>query len=70
MTDVADSGSIEAEKTVINDIRSLLGKNLQGGTLKISDYAPRMAIDPKLLPFPKEPGAEKYGARRDRVEPF
>lgn len=67
---VADSGSIEAEKTVINDVRSLLGKNLQGGTLKVSDFAPRMAIDPAKLPFPAEPKAEKYGVRRDRVEPF
>jgi hypothetical protein len=67
---LANSGAVEAEKTVINDIRSLLGKNLQGGKVAIKDFAPRMAIDPKLLPFPKEAKAQQYGVRKERVEQF
>jgi hypothetical protein len=67
---LANSGSVEAEKNVVNDVRELLGRNLEGGKVAIKDFAPRLAIDPKLLPFPTEPKAEPFGVRRDRVEQY
>lgn len=67
---IANSDDVEAEKTVENDVRRILGLNLQGGTVQVSNYAPRMAIDAKALPFPQEEKAKAYGVRRDRVEQF
>ncbi|GIW72767.1 MAG: hypothetical protein KatS3mg102_2309 [Planctomycetota bacterium] len=67
---IADSSEVEAETTVENDVRRILGLNLQGGTVQVSNYAPRMAIDPQALPFPQAEQAKAYGVRRERVEQF
>ncbi|MBW2703454.1 MAG: hypothetical protein JRF33_21765 [Deltaproteobacteria bacterium] len=66
----ANSGSVRANQTRMNDVRGMLGMNKQGGKVKISNYAPRMGVDLKVLPFPAEPKAKKYGVNRDRVEQF
>jgi hypothetical protein len=61
---------VTAENTVANDIRGLLGMNKQGNKMQIANYAPRMGIDPKKLPFPEDEKAKAYGASPDRVEQF
>lgn len=59
----ADSTGVQAQKTVMNDLRGLLGLNKQGGTVAIANYAPRMGIDPTNLPFPKNEKARAYGVQ-------
>ena len=66
----ANSGSVKAENTVQNDVRGILGLNKKGGKVKIKNYAPRMGINPKSLPFPAEAKAAKYGVNPKRVEQF
>ena len=44
--------------------------NKQGNKMKIANFAPRMGIDPKNLPFPAEEKAKPYGANPERVEQF
>lgn len=61
---VADSSSVEAKKTAMNDMRGLFGMNKDGGTVAISNYAPRVGLDPKKLPFPAEPKAEPFGVHK------
>lgn len=63
----ADVSGVSAKKSVMNDVRALFGANQQGGTVGIKNFAPRMAVDPKSLPFPKEPKAQAYGASKARV---
>jgi hypothetical protein len=66
----ANSNAVSAENTQLNDVRGILGLNKSGGKVKISNYAPRMGIDLKNLPFPAEAKAAKYGVSRARVEQF
>ena len=66
----ANSASVSAQNTVLNDVRGLLGMNKQGNKMKIANFAPRMGIDPKNLPFPAEEKAKPYGANPERVEQF
>jgi hypothetical protein len=61
---VADSSSVEAKKTVMNALRGLFGMNKEGGPVAISNFAPRVGLDPRKLPFPEEPKAAAYGATR------
>jgi hypothetical protein len=67
---VVDSNAITAEKTWVNDVRSLFGMNLQGGTAAISNFAPRMGVDLKQLPFPRNPAAKSFGVSVARVEQY
>lgn len=67
---VVDSNSITAEKTWVNDVRSMFGQNLQGGTAAISNFAPRMGVDLKQLPFPRNAAAKAFGVSVARVEQF
>lgn len=66
----ANSTSVTAQNTVLNDIRGLFGMNKQGGKLKISNFAPRMGLDLKNLPFVGEERARQYGVSPERVEQF
>ena len=66
----ANSNDVSAGKTVMNDLRSLLGKNLQGGKLAVKNYAPRTVIDQANLPFPQEAKAKAFGVNPERVEQF
>jgi hypothetical protein len=66
----ANSSSVEAEKSTLNDVRSILGMSQKGGKVQISNFAPRMAIDFTNLPFPQEEAAKAFGVRPDRVEQF
>jgi hypothetical protein len=63
----ADSSSVSAKKTLMNDVRGLFGLNKDGGTVAIKNYAPRMGLDLANLPFPMEAKAEPYGVKRTRV---
>ena len=38
--------------------------------VQVKDFAPRMGLDLKNLPFAKNAKAQKYGVRKDRVEQF
>jgi hypothetical protein len=60
----ADSSSVTAKKTVLNDVRGLFGQNKDGGSVAIKNYAPRMGLDLQHLPFPAEPKAASYGVQR------
>lgn len=63
----ADSSGVTAKKTVMNDLRGLFGLNKDGGTVAIANYAPRMGLDTKTLPFPAEPKAKPFGVRQELV---
>lgn len=63
----ADSSSVTAKKTVMNDVRGMFGLNKEGGTVAIKNFAPRMGIDLEHLPFPAEARAEPYGVQRNRA---
>jgi hypothetical protein len=67
---VVDSNAITAEKTWVNDVRSMFGMNLQGGTAAISNFAPRMGVDLKQLPFPRNAAAKAFGVSVARVEQY
>ncbi|MDX2013481.1 MAG: hypothetical protein SFW67_25035, partial [Myxococcaceae bacterium] len=63
----ADSSSVTAKKTVMNDVRGMFGLNKEGGTVAIANYAPRMGLDLKNLPFPAEEKAKGYGVQAAQV---
>lgn len=63
----ADSSSVTAKKTVMNDLRGMFGLNKQGGTVAIANYAPRMGLDLKNLPFPAEEKAKGFGVQTSLV---
>lgn len=67
---IVNSNSVKAEKTVMNEIRGLFGVNKQGGTVAISNFAPRMGLDLANLPFPKEEKAKGFGVDPDKVEQY
>ncbi len=62
-----DSSGVTAKKTVLNDVRGLFGMNKEGGTVAIKNYAPRMGLDLKNLPFPQEEKAKGYGVKAGQV---
>ncbi len=63
----ADSSSVTAKKTVMNDVRGMFGLNKEGGTVAIKNFAPRMGLDLEHLPFPAEPKAAPFGVQRARA---
>ena len=66
----ANSTSVEAQNTALNDVRAMFGMSKQGGKMQISNYAPRMGMDPANLPFPAEEKARAYGVNPSRAEQF
>jgi hypothetical protein len=66
----ANSATVEAANTALNDVRGMFGICKQGGKMQISNFAPRMGLDLKNLPFPAEAAGRAYGASQDRVEQF
>ena len=58
-----DSGSVQAQPTVINQVRSLFGANLDGGTVAISGFAPALTYDVRLVPLPANDDARPYGVQ-------
>lgn len=58
-----DSSTVKAEASWQNEVRRLLGMNLQGGRVEIKNYAPKKEYDPANPPFPTKNEAEKYGAQ-------
>jgi hypothetical protein len=62
-----DSGSVQAQPTVINQVRSLFGANLDGGTVAIANFAPALSYDPRLAPLPRNEAAKAYGVQPARL---
>lgn len=67
-TKAVDSSKVQPEKTWENEVNRLLGRPLQGGTVKISDFAPKKEWDGANAPFPTNDAAKKYGASPDLVK--
>ena len=57
-----DASKIKVADTWANEVRSILGMNLQGGTVAIKDYAPRQTYNPAAPPFATREQARMYGA--------
>ncbi len=57
-----DADQVRAHPGWRNEVARLLGKNLQGSTLAIRDYAPKKEYDPENPPVPMVPEARSYGA--------
>jgi hypothetical protein len=57
-----DVSKIKVANTWANEVRSILGMNLQGGTVAIKDYAPHKIYNPALPPFATQANAKRYGA--------
>lgn len=62
-----DASQVQAKPTWANEVRSILGMNLEGGTVEIKDYAPRQYYDPSAPPFARLPAAQAYGASLGQV---
>ncbi|MEM1056489.1 MAG: hypothetical protein AAGI52_13280 [Bacteroidota bacterium] len=58
-----DSGSVQAEPGVMNDVRRMFGMNTDGGTVAIANFAPPVAYDTRLLPLPQNEEAQAYGVQ-------
>jgi hypothetical protein len=67
-TKPVDSSKVQPEKTWENEVNRILGRPLQGGTVKIKDFAPKKEWDPANPPFPTNDEAKKYGASPDLVK--
>jgi len=63
----ADSSGVTAKKSVMNDVRAMFGASSRGGAVAIKNYAPRIGIDPRNLPFPAEPKAGAFGVQRTKI---
>ncbi|MEL6616641.1 MAG: hypothetical protein AAFQ43_12940, partial [Bacteroidota bacterium] len=60
---VQASGGVEAQPTVMNDIRRMFGANTDGGTVAIANFAPEMQYDTRLVPLPQNEAAVPYGVQ-------
>lgn len=58
-----DSGSVQAEPGVMNDVRRMFGMNTDGGTVAIANFAPPVAYDTRLIPLPRNEEAQAYGVQ-------
>lgn len=67
---LAEVGPAEAsgKETWEEELKRLLGRNLEDGALAIKDYAPLKTYDPAKPPFPTNPEAKKYGASLELVK--
>ncbi|MBN2695856.1 hypothetical protein JXR93_14445 [bacterium] len=66
----ADSSSVKAQNTKANTVRSILGQNLQGGSVDIGNFAYKIPFDKDNIPFPKEEKAKVFGVQKSLVEQF
>ncbi len=57
-----DSAAVQAKSNWQNDVRRMLGQNLDGGRVEIKDFAPRQRWDAGHPPFPTVEAAKGYGA--------
>lgn len=62
-----DSGSVNAQPTLMNDVRRLFGANTDGGTVAIANFAPQMMFDIRALPLPQNDDAKAYGVQPTRL---
>lgn len=65
----ASSYVVTAKKTDMNALRGMLGLNKQGGSVKISNYAPKMQLDIKNY-FSKNKKLSKIGVRKKLVKQY
>ena len=57
-----DINEVKVKEGWENQVRGILGLNLQGTSVKVSDYAPKKDYDPTKPPFATDEKAKKYGA--------
>ncbi len=57
-----DASKVRVEEDWENEVRRLLGIDLQGGTVVIKDFAPKKVYDPNNPPFAVREEAKRYGA--------
>jgi hypothetical protein len=62
-----DSSGVKANDTWENAVNRLLGRNQQGGTVEVKEYAPAQAWDPAKV-FTTKDEAKRYGASPTPVE--
>ena len=60
---VQASGEVQAQATVMNDVRRMFGANTDGGTVAISNFAPQMQYDVRMVPLPQNDEAKPYGVQ-------
>ena len=65
-----DSGSIQAQPTVVNEVRRLFGLNTDGGTVAIQNFAPPLSFDVRLVPVPRSEEARAYGVQPTELYPL
>ncbi|HIG74469.1 MAG TPA: hypothetical protein EYQ24_07815 [Bacteroidetes bacterium] len=58
-----NSGDVQAEVSVLNDVRRMFGMNTDGGTVAIQNFAPALSYDTRLLPLPQNDDAKAYGVQ-------
>ena len=58
-----NTSGVQAQPTLMNDVRRLFGANTQGGTVAIANFAPQMMFDVRALPLPQNAEAEAYGVQ-------
>jgi hypothetical protein len=56
-----DASAIKPKEGWENEVRRMLGQNLDGGTVAISGFAPRKNYDPSRPPIPTNESARGYG---------
>ncbi|MGB3543935.1 hypothetical protein, partial [Rubrivirga sp.] len=59
----ANSGDVNAQVSVANDVRRMFGINTDGGTVAIANFAPQMMFSLRALPLPQNPEAQAYGVQ-------
>ncbi|OZC02211.1 hypothetical protein [Rubricoccus marinus] len=60
---VQASGEVQAQPTVMNDVRRMFGGNTDGGTVAIANFAPQMQYDVRMVPLPRNEDAQPYGVQ-------
>ena len=64
---VVEASAVKVEGGWENEVRRMLGMNLQGGKVDIKGYAFRKEYDPSAPPFPTVEEAQRYGASAELV---
>jgi hypothetical protein len=67
-TRTVDASKVEVADNWDNAVRRILGMNVDGGTVAISDYAPMQSWNADAL-FPTQADAAAYGAQRAIAAP-
>ena len=60
---VQGSDEVQAQPTLMNDVRRMFGANTDGGTVAIANFAPQMQYDTRVVPLPQNAEAQPYGVQ-------